>query len=575
MNNLLLLLKRTKRYLVWMTIGVLLALATVLSNIALFAIAGWFIAAMATAGIAGASMNYFTPAAIIRFLAIIRTGGRYTERYVTHDVTLKVLSAIRVWFYHHLEPLAPAQLQGLASGDLLSRIQADIERLDNVYLRILLPIIVAIIAIPIVLSVTYYYDKTLALLLLISLTITGFILPFWMVRANTSNAQQSVTTSAELRTHFIDGVQGMRELILYQADNHHIAASDFLSKTLLDEQDKTNRVSTTVGCLSFLMTNLTAWLCLWLLIPQVANGMRLHTELPMLILLIIASFEIVMPMTLAFEQMPTTWASFKRLLDIVDKVPTRVEPDQHSPPVKDSAVCFSQVNFGYCPQTVTTLANISFNINSGEKIAFVGASGAGKSTIANLLLGFWQAHSGNITVFGHDISRFQGDDLRKHIATLSQHNHLFTGTIYANLMLANPDADEKMLDTACRTAGLTEFIADLPDGYDTWLGEAGTKLSGGQQRRLAIAQALLKPAALLILDEPGEGLDPATEQAVMRAVFALMDNKTVLLITHSPSMLKHMDRIYVMEQGRIVDSGTHDTLLKSSAFYQNQLCLFN
>lgn len=574
MKDFLRLLQLAKPHKGWMSIGIGLALITTLSNIALLSVSGWFIASMAAAGITGVAMNYFTPAGIIRFLAIVRTGGRYTERYVTHDVTLKILSEIRVWFYQHLEPLAPAQLQGLRSGDLLSRIQADVERLDNFYLRILLPVIVATIAAPIVLAITYHYDTQLALILFTGLFIIGIALPYWIVYSNKTNAQQSVTTSAELRTNLIDGIQGMRELIIYQAEQKQIETTQQLSDKLLTQQDKTNQVSSTAQGASVLFINLTVWLSVWLLIPQVANGEHTNTNLVMLTLLILASFEIVMPLTLAFEQAPIVLASLRRLLHIIDTQPTRIEPIQKSPQAINGSISFSNVNFSYTDQLAPTLQDISFEINSGEKIAIVGASGAGKSSIANLLLGFWQANSGNIKIAGHNIDHFQGDDLRKHIAMVAQHSHLFTATIRDNLILANPDADQALLDKACATAGLTEFIADLPEGYDTWLGEAGTGLSGGQARRLNIAQALLKPAEILILDEPSEGLDVTTERQVMHAVFELMKNRTVLLITHSPVMLQKMDKIYVMEQGRIIASGTHQTLLQSNEIYQNQLRFF-
>ena len=571
LKSLIRLFKLTKPHLVWMSIGALLTLITVLANIALISLSGWFIAAMAAAGIAGTSLNYFTPSAIIRFLAITRTGGRYAERYITHDVTLKILSELRVWFYMRLEPLAPAHLQNLRSGDLLSRMQADIEKLDDIYLRILIPIAVAVFAIPIVFAVSYHYDKNTAWTLLAGLMITGILLPYWMVRMSRKHARQSVITSAMLRTHLIDGLQSMRELILYQADEYHMTANKKLSESLLSQQEKANQISATAQGLSVFIINLTVLLCLVLLIPQVAEGSRLNTELPMLTLLALASFEIVMPMVLAFEQMPIAWLSLQRLLTIADKTPARVEPKK-SPTPYQSGICFSKVTFSYPQDDAPTLIDVSFTINKGEKVAIIGASGAGKSTVINLLLGFWQAKAGHISVFGHDIDAFQGDDLRKNIATVTQHSHFFAGTIYDNLMRANPDADQNMLDKACETAGLTEFIAGLPDGYHTFLGESGIGMSGGQKRRLALARALLKQAPLLILDEPNEGLDPMTEQAVLHNV--LTKNKTVLLMTHSPVMLKNMDRIYVLEKGRMIESGNHDALLQSSPFYQNQLRIF-
>ncbi|OMH38866.1 thiol reductant ABC exporter subunit CydC [Motiliproteus sp. MSK22-1] len=587
MKDLLRLLALSRSRWLWMSLGILLALVTVIANISLLSISGWFLASMAVAGIAGISMNYFTPAAIIRFLAILRTAGRYGERLVTHDATLRLLSDLRVWFYRRLEPLAPAQLQNYHSGDLLSRIQADIDTLDNFYLRLLLPSVVALIGIPLVVIIIALYDHTIAGLTLAALLLVGVAIPLQLANRTRKKGKQLITESAALRTALIDGVQGMRELIIYDATERHSDHCLSLSQSYTDLQRQINRASSSSQALTLLVINICVWISLWLLIPQVASTARPPVELAMLILLVMASFETVLQMPLAFEQLSTTLTAARRLFSIIDTKPRRKEPGKSSPALQRCDLHLDNISFDYRdndypdndPQTCTpnkngVLNRFNLTIGQGEKIAILGPSGAGKTSITHLLLGFWQPQQGSISIGGYNIDDFYSEDLRRHFSVVSQHSYLFANTIRHNLLLGNPQADQAMLDHACRVAGLDTFISTLPDGYDTWLGETGRGLSGGQSRRIAIAQAIIKQAPVLILDEPTEGLDPITEAKVTEALLEAMKERTVILITHRLTMLEAMDNIAIIENGSVVEIGNHQQLNKTSKRYQNLLSYF-
>ena len=197
----------------------------------------------------------------------------------------------------------------------------------------------------------------------------------------------------------------------------------------------------------------------------------------------------------------------------------------------------------------------------------VGATGSGKTTLVNLLVRFWEPQSGEVRLGGRLLSAFRGEDLRRRIAVVSQHTQLFNATVRENLLLANPEASQPALEHACRIAQIHEFIESQPDGYDTWVGEAGLKLSGGQARRLAIARALMKDAPILILDEPSEGLDAPTERELMAALSPWMQGRSVLLITHRLAGIEAFDEILVLEQGRVVERGDHATLLAMQGRY--------
>ncbi len=568
------LLRLARPHLGWMALGVLLALITALANVGLLAVSGWFLASMAAAGIAGVSMNYFTPAGVIRFLAIVRTAGRYGERLVTHNATLKLLAELRVWFYRKLEPLAPAHLQHYHSGDLLSRIQADIDQLDNLYLKLLVPMLVALIAVPLILFIISRYDLDLALLALAGLLSVALLIPLWSGWRSQQPGQRQIECAAHLRSAQLDAVQGMRELLIYGAATRHQDHCQQLSDQLIQAQRQRDKIAASSDALSLLMVNLTVIASLWLLIPQVDSGSRPPAELAMLALLILASFEVVLPMPGALEQLSSTLAAARRLFSLADQPPARPEPTHPATLPAAYDIEIRQLSFQYPGQQQLALNQLSLRINQGDNIALIGPSGSGKTTLTNLLLGFWRSDDGQIFLGGTDISQLDSDALRSQIAVVSQHPHLFAATLADNLRLARPDATDAMLDEACAQAGLLDFIQSLPDGYHSWLGETGQGLSGGQARRLAIAQALLKPAPILILDEPTEGLDPITEQAVINALQPLMAEKTVILISHRPAMLQAMDRIYLLAQGQLRDQGDHVSLLASNDYYRQLLRYF-
>jgi ATP-binding cassette subfamily C protein CydC len=567
MNDLLRLIRLLTPYWKWMALGILLSFATLLANVGLMAMSGWFIAAMAIAGLAGVSMNYFTPAATIRTFAILRTVGRYGERLVTHEATFRVLAQLRVWFYTRLEPLAPARLQQYRSGDLLSRIRNDIDTLDNLYLRILVPVAVALLGLAGAGLFLSLYHPLLALINLAFLLLAGVGVPLLVQRLGRRPGRALVKNTAALHATAVDGLQGLGELLVYDAAERQGEQLYSHSRALTNAQQRMSRLSGLSQAALGLSANLTVWLVALVAIPMVGSGALERPELAMLALFALASFEIVTPLPLAFQMLGQTLSAARRVFEIVDAEPQVSDPDAPSPQPDAFGLAIEGVSFRYAAADLPALAGIDLALPPGRRVAVVGATGSGKSTLLNLLLRFWDPQTGRLTLGGHDLRDYHGEDLRRHIAVVSQGTHLFTTTLRENLRVADPQASEEQLLAALATAQLDEFVASQPDGLDTWVGEAGLKLSGGQARRVAIARALLKDAPILLLDEPTEGLDPATERELMQALDRLMAGRTVLLITHRLVGLGTMDEILVLDHGRIAERGSHHELLTAGGIY--------
>lgn len=552
MKDFIRLLRLFKPYLGWMLLGSLLSLITVVANVTLLGISGWFITMMALAGLAGVSTDYFTPAAIIRGAAIARTAGRYGERLVTHEATFRLIAELRVWFYQQIEPLSPSALEKYHSGDLLSRIRADIDSLNNVYLRIFVPTTVAFFAATIFIVVLSFYDPWFALVEFILLAIAGIGVPWLVNHLGHQTGKAMVTSKAKMRADIVSDVQGMGELLIYGAAQQHQQQLQQQTQQLIQQQQRMAQLfGLSQGAVLF-CGNLAMWAILILAIPHVHANTIAKPELVMLTLFALASFEAVIPLPLAFQSLGETLAALRRIFSLVDEQQKITEPKNPLPFPTECHIAFKQVHFAYA--ATPTLQDISFNIKSGETLAIIGATGSGKSTLTQLLLKLRQVQSGDITINGHSLNQYHSEDLRKTIAVATQQVHLFNSTIIENLKLAKPDASQEEINQACKTALIDDFITHQPDGYQTDVGETGLKISGGQAKRLSIARALLKPASVLILDEPTESLDPENAKQLMQNVFAhaKKHKQSLIVITHRMNEIDQFDKTIVIDQGRIV-----------------------
>ncbi len=539
-------------YRAWMAGGAALALLAALAAIGLMALSGWFIAAMALAGAAGAAIDYFTPAAAIRAFAILRSGGRYAERLVTHEATLRGLAGLRSWLFQRLIPLAPARLSALRSGELFARLRADIDALEHFYLAVLVPAAVALVSVAAGLLVALIVLPAAAVPLLLGALSAGVLLPAWMQRRAAHDAAQAVREAAELRGSLLDALRGHAELLAWGGVEAQAARIDALATRLDARRTRTERLQAVTAGAAGLCGQLTL---LAVLVPGLAavhRGALTPTLLVMVSLLVLSVFEVIAPLSEALPQWHATLVAGTRVFELADTPPAFLEPEICAPLPPAPAIVFERACLRYAEDAPWALDGVDLTLSPGARVAVVGASGAGKSSLLAALLKFHPLQKGRVLFGGQPLEALQGDTLRRHIAVIAQHTVLFNLSLRDNLVLGAPDADAAQIERAVTLARLDRFVASLPDGYDTLLGEGGGLVSGGEARRICIARALLQDAPVLVLDEPTEGLDTRTARELYVELEVAARNRTVLLITHRLSGLAHLvEEVVVMHAGRI------------------------
>lgn len=553
-----------------MVAGSLFGLITAASTVGLLALSGWFLSATAFAGLSAAAamaFNYFLPGAGLRFFAVSRTLGRYADRVISHDATFRLLESLRTWFYSRLEPLAPARLMQYRSGDLLNRIVADIDALDNLYLRVLSPTATAMLLSFFLLVFLLFFDRPAGVIAFAGLLAAGLAVPLVAGGLGARVGRRIAEQLAVFRMQIVEGVQGLSELLVFGGQGRYLEALQRRDRELLRLQ---LQMSVIRGLSTALITAISGTAVVLVLYrgAGLVNRGELHgADLALVALAVMASFEAVTPLPSAYQFLGRTRHAGKRLLEVVDPDPAVVYPARSAAEPRHCGVSFEQVVFGYRSGAPPVLDGIHFTVAGGERVAVLGATGAGKSTLAHLLVRFWDPHAGRIRLGGQDIRSFSEADLRGRISVVSQQAHIFNASIRDNLRIARPRADDAQLWEALAAVQLDAFVRSLPAGLDTWTGESGRLISGGQARRLSVARAFLHAAPVWVLDEPTEGLDRETERRLMNTLLTLTAGRTVLLITHRLADLDRMDRILILERGRIVEDGTHEQLLRLGGRY--------
>ena len=548
-------------------LSVLLGALTIGANISLLGTSAWLIAAAALQPPLG---SLYVAIVGVRFFGIARAAFRYAERLVSHDVTFRVLARLRVWLYRQLEPLFPAILATHRTGDLLARIVGDVEVLENFYVRLLAPVLVAGVTAAGVGLFLAGYGPELAAVFLGCFVAAGGLLPLWMRHLGREPAREVVARRAHLSGLLVDGILGLADLLAYGRASAHAEGLAQADAAYGRAQQHLARLSAFHTGLGTLLTNLALWGLLVLAIPSVAAGRIEGVMLGALGLLTLAAFEAATPLPQAAQTWESVRTAAGRLLELADSPPPVREPAHPAPLPQEASLEVDGLTFTYPGATRPALDGVSFRVPAGKKVAIVGPSGAGKSTLAHLLLRFWDPERGEIRLGGVPLKALPSEAVRSFFVVVPQRVEVFSATLRENLLLARPEATPEELEEAVQAAGLEEVVSRLPQGYDTYLGERGGQLSAGERQRVAIAQAVLRlrEAPILLVDEPTAHLDPATEREVVASLLRLAQGRTVVWISHRLVGMEGMDEILVLDGGRIVERGTHAELLARGGLYR-------
>ena len=533
-------------------VAVMLGALVVLFGVGLMATAGYLISRAAARP---AVLSLMVAIVAVRFFGLGRPVVRYLERVVSHDVALRLLAPVRTRFYRRIEPLAPAQLDCYRTGDLLSRMVADVDALQNLYLRGLGPPLVALLAGIVSVGVAAAFLPAAGLVLAAGLVAGAVAVPTLSGFLGRRAARRQAGARGQLSAEVVELVGGAPEILACGAEASALSRVRSADRQLVSIARRDALATGAADGAGLAITGLTVCGVLAVAVQASASGQLSHVLVAMLGLLALASFEAVTPLTVAARELSATVAAGSRIIELTDKEPAVRDPVAPVPmPRWPFALAFEDVDARYPGQRQRALQGVSVRLEPGERVALLGASGAGKTTITNLMLRFLDPERGRVTLAGQDLRTYRQADVRRTISVAGQESHLFSASIRDNVRLARPDASDWQIEQVLRRTRIWSWVEGLPHGLDTLVGEEGRELSGGQQQRLVLARALLAGGLLLVLDEPTAHLDPKTASELIEDIFAAAGDRTVFLITHRTEGLDLVDKVLSLRVGGGIDA---------------------
>ena len=538
-----------------LVLALIFTFLTVFMNVGLLTVSAWLLASAALQP----GLTYLSLAIVgVRFFGVSRAVCRYFERYTSHRMAFQGLYGLRIWFYAHLEPLAPAILKRFGAGDMLGRIMGDIEVLQFFYLRTLIPPAAAIALTILVAYGVSTIDNSLVAPIVLAAFILGLVLPFVVYAHNKQSLTAIGPQQGEYKSLLSDTMDSLEDVISYGNEQlvydriQHMMSTIDANKGIIERGMNLGNtlflggVQITVVIVAILAANALTGAWASVMVAVAAIGTQ-------------AWFEALQPMIAAVHHGAESKVATSRLTALADEPISVVEPNAPKPFNANREITFSDVSFGYDPHR-RIYEHLRLDIKQGQSIAIVGASGSGKTTLFNMLERLYD-YSGSIYVGDVELKDISIDTWRNALGTITQDTYIFHASFEDNIRLARPDASETDLEYAIDRASLRSVVERLPEGIHTIVGSGGHGLSGGERQRVALARLFLRKPQVVLLDEPLEGLDQVTRKALHRDLMEYVQDKTCLYITHQLEGLEHMDRILFMDKGQIIEDGTYEELI--------------
>lgn len=565
MKTFLRLLRLIRPYIRWVLYSIALGSATTASSIGLMGTSSFLI----TMAALQPSIAELQVAIVgVRFFGIARGVFRYLERLASHDVTFRLLSDLRVAFYQGVEHITPSGIQGVQSGSLHSMATADIDVLQNFYIRVIAPPLTALV---ITIGVGIFVGATLPIAgvtIASGLFFSGIMITFLAYHLSNATRNNLQTARSKLNAQVIELLQGSQELIAMGAENTYLAKAAEMSQAYAKQQLSFNLVSAVVNGLNTFSANITLWLVLLVGIPAITLNQMTSIDLAVFAMITLASFEVIAPLGQAAQHLENSLKAGRMLFLVADAVSDINEkPAVHS--INQTyRLRMKNVRFSYPGSNHTVLDDFSLDLPSGKRIALVGPSGSGKTTILQLLERFYEVNEGEYWINNIPVQATSAESIRNLMAVLPASPYIFQGTIRANLQLANDAAGEGAMLDALAKVELDTWLQQQTAGLESWMGERGKQLSGGELQRFGLARCILRDSPVWLLDEPTANLDTQLEMEIIALLKEITENKSVIWISHTNNGLELMDEIIYLQEGRILERGKEKDLLRTGSNYR-------
>ncbi len=496
----------------------------------------------------GAPFTLKTIMILLPVLAVVRSVCRFSEQRTNHYIAFTLLAIVRDRVFQALRRLCPAKLEGRDSGDLVSLITSDVELMEVFYAHTISPICIALVTETIMVLFISHYHPLQGLLALCAYLCIGILLPAWISKRSGTLGDDLRRKSGDLASHMLESIRGIDTTLQYHDGEHRLKEISERTLQLSKDQGELNRLSGTNAALANTLILIFNLLMLVLSVHLYRNGSVTFEGFLIPLAALMSSYGPVSALAALGTTLQNTTAAGSRVLALVDEEPETEEISGY-PEVIWNGASAEHVTFSYGSETV--LRDVSLEIPVHGITGISGKSGSGKSTLLKLLMRFWKTRAGNIKISDTEIEKINTGNLRNMEGYMTQETVLFKDTIANNVRIGKLDASQEEVEDACRRASLHEFIASLPQGYETVIGEGTVTLSGGEKQRLGLARAFLHDTGLILLDEPTSNLDSLNEAIVLKALYQEKEKKSIVIVSHRQSTMRIADTVYSMDQGRI------------------------